>query len=390
MEDPPGPVPAAPQGIMTEPPLRVCLVAPLPPPLGGMGNWTRLVRRFAETRPGVELSIVDISPRWRAIDDLAGWKRILGGGLQLLRDYWRFWRILWRCPGVIHLTTPGQLAVVRDLAILITARVAGIATVYHLHFGRVPQIAANPTFEWRMLAWAIGLADVVIAIDPATAEAVQHHLPQTRTVRLPNGIDLAALPAEPVASQPPTVLFLGWVIPTKGVYELVEAWAQLKPKEWRCRIVGPGSPQCRDELQERFQPELLEFLPEQTHDEAMRLMAAASVFVLPSYTEGFPNVIIEAMAMGKAIIATDVGAMPEMLDGGCGVVVPARDTQALRDALARVLADPELRAAMGIRAMAKARQEYAMDRVFDQLEDLWRASIRRANDSAVSPSDPGD
>ena len=66
------------------------------------------------------------------------------------------------------------------------------------------------------------------------------------------------------------------------------------------------------------------------------LLSASDVFVLPSYTEGFPNVIIEAMAMGKPIIATSVGAIPEMLDEGCGVVVPPKDADSLQKALQKV------------------------------------------------------
>ena len=358
--------------------LQVCLVAPMPPPLGGIGNWTKLVSRFAGSSGGkVDLTIVDISPRWRAIDDLARWKRVVGGGLQLLRDYWRFLRVLRSRPGVIHLTTSGQLAVVRDLAILATARCFGIPTIYHLHFGRIPQIAAANTLEWRMLARAAGWAHAVIALDPATAVTLEKHLPSTQTVRVPNGIDLETLPSPAEQPTPPTVLFLGWVIPTKGVYELVQAWTELKPAKWQCLIAGPGSPQTQDDLRQRFAPEHLEFQGEVSHDDAMRLMAQASVFVLPSHTEGFPNVIIEAMALGKAIIATDVGAMPEMLADGCGVVIPARDTEALQTALAKVLADPQLRASMGARAMEKARREYAMDRVFVQLENLWRRVARR-------------
>lgn len=357
---------------MNASPLRVCLVAPLPPPLGGIGKWTLLLRQFSAYRPEVKLSIVDISPRWRAIDDLAWWKRVLGGGGQLIRDYFLFLRLLRTRPDLIHLTTSGQLAVVRDLAILTTARLAGIPSIYHLHFGRVPQIAANCTFEWRMLARAIGLAHAVIAIDPATADAIKEQLPATRTLRIPNGIDLDKLPAAGPPSEPGTVLFLGWVIPTKGVHELVHAWTQLMVGGWRCVIAGPGAEAYRNELRQQYQPGQLEFLGEQSHDDAMRLMADADVFVLPSHTEGFPNVIIEAMSMGKAIIASDVGAIPEMLAGECGVVVPSRDTEALCGALRRVLADADLRTAMGERAAKKARAEYAMDRVFDQLLEEWR------------------
>ena len=353
-------------------PLRVCLVAPRPPPYGGIGHWTALVRRFAHSRTDIQLQIVDTAPRWRAIDDQSIWKRLIGGGLQLVRDYARFWRVLRTRPDVVHLTTSGQFAIIRDLVILASARCKGISAIYHLHFGRVPQMAAANTWEWRMLARAIRMAHVVIAIDRETASTIAQHFPKGRTIQLPNGVDLQVLPTCGRSAALTTVLFLGWVIPTKGVGELVQAWKKLNINGWRCVVAGPRAENYREELRQRFQPEHLEFLPEQSHDDAMQLMAAADVFVLPSYTEGFPNVIVEAMAMGKPIIATRVGAIPEMLAGECGVLVPPRDADALCAALRLVLSDADLRTALGAKAHDKARTEYAMDKVFEQCVSIWR------------------
>jgi hypothetical protein len=70
--------------------LRVCLIAPLPPPYGGIANWTQLVRRYALVRSDFNLDIVDTSPRWRAIDDIVLWKRAAGGGYNycaIMRDF---------------------------------------------------------------------------------------------------------------------------------------------------------------------------------------------------------------------------------------------------------------------------------------------------------------
>ena len=205
-------------------PLRVCMVAPLPPPYGGIGNWTLLVKRYAQLRNDVNINIVDTSPHWRSIDDLTIWKRVIGGGVQLLRDYVRFFRELLLRPDVIHLTTSGQLAVFRDIAILAAARYASIPSIYHIRFGRIPEIAQNNTREWRMLARALRLSSVVIAIDEATASTISWRLPDLQVLRIPNGVDLTTLPApvSPVVTIK-TLMYLGWVIPSKGIAELCQA-----------------------------------------------------------------------------------------------------------------------------------------------------------------------
>jgi glycosyltransferase involved in cell wall biosynthesis len=356
---------------MSDARLRVCLISPMPPPYGGVANWVLLLHKYVSSHHNVELECVDTSPTWRAIDDLALWKRVLGGGLQLIRDYARFLRQLRNKPDVVHLNTSARLALVRDVLILSTARRRQVPAVYHLRFGRVPQIAANRSREWRMLVRALRLATLIVAVDQETATTLHDRLPHLRVATIPNAFDPDELPGRQQPNSPPTVVFLGWVIPTKGVSELVQAWADLRTSTWRCVIAGPGSTEYRQTLLDRFAPRNLEFLPEQAHEDALALLAASELFVLPSYTEGFPNSVVEAMALGKAIIATEVGAITEMLSGGCGLTVPPRDAQALRIALERVMADDALRETLGRQGRERAEAEYSLDKVFDRLVSVW-------------------
>jgi glycosyltransferase involved in cell wall biosynthesis len=172
-------------------------------------------------------------------------------------------------------------------------------------------------------------------------------------------------------------LYLGWVIPTKGIDELIEAWARLDLQRWRLRIIGPlGDVGYEERLMAQHRPNGAEFVGEMSHNEAMIALAKADAFVLPSYTEGFPNVVLEAMALGKPIVATRVGAIPEMLADGCGVLVAPRDVEALTDALSRVLQSNDLQYALGSRARDRALKEYRIDAVFGQLEKVWRNAAR--------------
>jgi glycosyltransferase involved in cell wall biosynthesis len=353
--------------------IRVCLVSPLPPPYGGIGNWTQLVVAHARGRGDVAIDLVDVSPRWRAFHDMAVWKRTVGGGLQLLRDLAQLSALLVaRRPRAVHVTTPGGFAVVRDVAMLSLAWALQIPGVYHIRFGRVPEIAAARSAEWRMMRLAIELAGTVVAIDRATAQALRRHAPGARVQLIPNCVDAGALrSAAPGRAGPPTVVYLGWIIPTKGIEELLAAWALLRPRGWRLLVVGPAADAYRARL-EVGRPAGVEFAGELPHDAAMRAVAGAEVLVLPSHTEGFPNAVLEAMALGKAIVASRVGALPEMLEGGCGVLVPPRDAGALAAALGQVIADEGLRRALGMRARARAWAEYHVEPVFERYLALWR------------------
>lgn len=124
-------------------------------------------------------------------------------------------------------------------------------------------------------------------------------------------------------------------------------------------------------LANRCRDSNVEFVGELAHYDAMVAMSKADVFVLPSHTEGFPFVVLEAMTLGKAIVATRVGAIPEMLADGCGVLVDPKDPVGLADALKRVMASETLRHEMGNRARERALREYSIDTVFEQLKTIW-------------------
>lgn len=368
-------------------PLKVLLVSPKPPPNGGIGRWTILLLRWLDGQQGVELRHVDISPRWRAVDDLRLFKRLTGGGVQGLRDGWRVLvQLVWFQPDVLHLTTSGSLAGVRDLAVLGLARFFPARTVYHIRIGRVPELVSTSGWEWRLLHLAMRLADKVVVIEQASQMALKSILPPEKVLRLPNAIDLKGLEqsrkqkAEGRNENGPVVrrvLYLGWVIPTKGMRELMEAWHELSPQGWELVVAGPGSEAYRQELAGIAGcGDSVRFLGEVSPRDGWLQMQRADIFVLPTYTEGFPNVILEAMAAGKAIIATSVGAIPEMLQAAsedpCGVVIEPRNVPALVRALRLVMAEEPLCTALGQRARAKVERCYSADAVFARLLALWR------------------
>ncbi len=361
-------------------PLKVLLITPFPPPPGGIGRWSVLITQAGKSHPAdVSFVCLDISPRWRATYDLTLWKRIVGGGLQMLRDLLRFFWML-RChPDVVHLNSHGKLAPFRDIPILAVCRLLRIPTVYHMHFGRIPDIVQNNTSEWRRLRIALRLAETVIAIDGKTFETLQVALPGKCLYLLPNCVTVPTT-TEGYPSNPsrPYLIFLGHVIPTKGINELITAWSGLDTQSWRLLLVGTVDDTYQKKIQRLFPAPTVEFLGEQSHERAMELLVASEGLVLPSYTEGFPNVVVEAMAMGKPVIATDVGAIPDMLTDGCGIVVPPRDADALRTALETVMGNPVRRRTMGERGRSKAISEYSVEAVFNRLLCIWRDSVRES------------
>jgi colanic acid/amylovoran biosynthesis glycosyltransferase len=185
-------------------------------------------------------------------------------------------------------------------------------------------------------------ARFVIAASTALAEQAERL--GAREVRvIPNGVDVPR--RVPAPEEPPFALYAGRLSPEKGILDLLEAADGLA-----LQIAGDGP------LRERV-PQALGMLP---HKELLQAYARASVVVVPSRREGFGVVCAEAMAHGRPVVATAVGGLLDLVeDGVTGLLVPPRDTTALREALTRLLGDGELRRSMGVAARQRIAARFS-------------------------------
>ena len=361
--------------------MKIAMVAPLPPPYGGIANWMVLMDDYVEKINDIEFVHINIAPKARTLDGRTLWERIVGQGFAMfglnnkLKNAIKNEKI-----DVVHMTTSGQLAIIRDIMMLKTAKRKRIPTVYHIRFGRIPQIAKDNTREWRMMKKAMTLATRVIAIDTTTLNAIQTYAPEANVCYIPNPFNLnkpQSIALEDTTAKRKEIVFIGWVIKNKGVEELLAAWEKKYPQypDWKLRIIGPYANDYYTNITSRFSTKNVIFDGEKKHDEAMQLLSEAEIFILPSYTEGFPNAVVEAMALKKPIIASSVGAIPDMINT-CGVVIPPQDVNAIEFALDKLISNDKLRYEMGQKARARMESEYTIENVFSKYAKLWLEVIK--------------
>jgi len=354
--------------------LYVCFVAPVPPPYGGISNWVQLMRRYLHEKENIHVSVINTTPVSAKIEGRSLWERIVAQGLQMIKNIRELKKMIKENrPDVIHVTTSGQLAIFRDIAIMKVARNRNIRTIYHLHFGRVSEIEARKTVEWKMLCMAMSTASKVIAIDKNTFEIIKKYLPSSKAVYVPNPVDLTVLP-EPLENNSRVVLYLGWIIKSKGIEELLTAWGRVSEKygDWKLKLVGPCTNSYLEYLKSKFDFNNVIYEGEKSHDEAMNILNDAEILVLPSYTEGFPNVILEAMALKKVIVATSVGAIPEMLSNGCGMLIEPRNHDEIEKALDVIISDCDMRQNLRSNAYKKLISKYTIETIYSRYFELWK------------------
>ena len=219
----------------------------------------------------------------------------------------------------------------------------------------------RPVRPWtrRSLAASLALERATLSAAPlvhvwtAWAEADVHATaPGARTFRAHPGLDVTRYrPAERTHRPRPRVLFVGGRFEQKGGRDLVDALGPLLGTDVDLDVVTPAPLEPRPGLRvHRLQAD---------DPELVALYQQADLLCLPSHGDAVPWVVLEAMACATPVVASGVGAIPEMLDGErAGVIVPVGDVAALRAALTGLLGDPDRRTELGAHGRGLAEERY--------------------------------
>ncbi len=212
--------------------------------------------------------------------------------------------------------------------------------VVKMHGSDVNVVAKHPVAA-RAIREHLAHADAVVVMAKSLGRALEDlGVPRSRIALVPNGIDGARFfprslddvrAAEGTGAAGPVVLFIGRLEPQKGLGDLLDAWPRVRqaiPKAI-LRLVGVGPLDAR-----AANTAGVEVLGARKHEAIASELHRASLFVLPSWAEGMPNVVLEALACGRPVVGTNVGGIPDALASDvAGSVVAARDPRALADAV---------------------------------------------------------
>ena len=297
--------------------------------------------------------------------------RAPAGELRLIAAYWRLIGTLQ--PDVVHAVTMKPV-----LYGGLVARLRGVTAVVHAVTGLGYLFVSAGPLAW--LQRKLVLALYRLSLGHPNARAIfqnpdDRDLFLRRRVVRPDstvmirgcGVDTREFPYTPEPPGPPLVLFPARIIGDKGVREFVSAARILKDFGVKAtfRLLGRTDPDnptnvAESEVRAWEAEGVVEWRGFST--EMPIELALSHVVCMPSYREGLPRVLIEAAAVGRPIVTTDVPGCREVVrDGDNGVLVPVRDPVALAKALRRLLDDKRLRAAMGARGRARVMAEFSVE-----------------------------
>lgn len=250
----------------------------------------------------------------------------------------------------------------------VIGRATGIPTLLCLRAGRVSRLLEADTLAGRAARLLLRRQHRVIVQGRNWLPSIENAgVNMARVLVVHNWISsdtkLADSPRTARPNSPLRFVFAGWLVPDKGVNELLKASRALisEGHDFRLAMLGGGA--LLNDLSDRVaQAGLCDIVrltgwldARQVHAE----LARADVFVLPTYHEGFPNALVEAMALGLPAISTPVGGIPDsLIDAHNGFLVPPRDAAALAGAMRRYIQTPELIATHSRNALSVARDNH--------------------------------
>ena len=267
----------------------------------------------------------------------------------------------------------------------------------YMLFRRVPAMVhtvhnlADKEVEWygrwvHRLAFRRGVLPVAIASE--VADSIRRVYGIEDFPLIPNGISVETFREPSIDREgwrneegfaPTDVLFVcvAGFRPQKNHALLVEAFHRGPASDPRAHLLFAGTGTLQSELERQIGASGLQervHLLGQRYD-VPETLNAADVFVLSSDYEGNPLAVLEAMAAGKPVVSTAVGGVPELVEGGCGLLVPPRDARALSEAMKYMLESPEARKSMGEASARRAVERFELRAMTGAYEDLYKKLI---------------
>ena len=356
----------------------------LGPDRGAMSGVTTHVNLLLDSRLADDYDLVHFQVGSEGRDE----GRFARGLRLALSPFALFFTILFRHAAVVHIhTSLNPRAYWRDLAYLFVSKLAFARVVYQVHGGKLPRdFFAGSRLLTAFLNLTLRIPDVVVVLAKCELGAYRQFIPHRNVVVIPNGIDVRPFDAVPVVrsfpDKPLRLLYIGRIAREKGLYEALQGMRIANELGVDSRlIVAGGGPELQRLRRYAVAIGLgsrVVFSGPVFGQDKVKLLEGCDAFLLPSYAEGLPYALLESMAAGVPVIATPVGAIPDVLTNGThGLLVPPRDGKAIAEALATLAADRERLSWMSRACRRRIRAAFSIERLAAEFDGIYAGLVQR-------------
>ena len=364
---------------------RILVGGHLPPPAGGVGTFYQSLLSSSLPQK-VNLRFVQTSTHKRELAKSG--KFSFSNLFAAVADCGRFaLAVVQFRPQLSHIATAFGLSFVKHSVCVLIARMLGSRVLLHPHCG-FEALYVNRGRVWKWyFRQVIRLTNGVITLSREW-DQLKQVVPGRPVYFLPNALDLAPYRDLYARRQkngvaPLKALYLGYLGRDKGSFDLLEAAQEIKRRKipLTFELIGedlyPGDVNAlKKQVEVTGLGETVKLLPFVAGADKLAAFSRANLLVYPSYHEGMPMAVIEAMACGLPIVATRVGGLPDLVSEGVnGLLVEAKNPAQLADALIRITTDTDLRHAMEKNSLRIAFEEYDMECLVPKLTGIYQQAL---------------
>ncbi|MFT6044231.1 MAG: glycosyltransferase involved in cell wall biosynthesis [Porticoccaceae bacterium] len=284
--------------------------------------------------------------------------------------------LLFRSVDVVHIHLSSRASFWRKAVFILLCRLFSKPLIVHLHGSEFREFFDQELGgKLRKVAvWIFSTADVIVTLSLEWEKWVKATVDGPRVLTIQNSINplYAEGGSERNSNQ---LLFLGRIGTRKGAYDLIRALKDVKEHYPKVRLLMGGDgeiDQAKSLVKELSLEDNVEFIGWVKGGHKNKLLFESSMFILPSYNEGMPMSILEALAAGLPVISTTIGGIPEQVtDGVEGFLIEPGDVEMLSERIQTLLGSSDLRAQMSSAARKKFNSSFSADKLLPQLENLY-------------------
>lgn len=293
-----------------------------------------------------------------------------------LKAYLAFFRLLRRdMPDLVHVHSSFGPSFYRKMPFILWSAARGIPVVNHIHGAEFDGFYEKASeAKRRRIKKVYGKCTRLVALSEEWADRLGQIVPRDRIDILENYCCIPVMPYD-TGRDTKQILFLGELGERKGCFDIPAVLERVKKRCPDVKLVMAGDGEM-EQVKSAFREKgLLEevFFPGWVRGkEKERLLEESGIFLFPSYHEGMPMAVLEAMAYGMGIVTTSVGGIPQLIqDGESGFLASPGDTEAMAEAVERFLTDNDCLTACGRAAREKAESAYSLERHLAKLEAVY-------------------
>lgn len=294
-------------------------------------------------------------------------------------------------PQIVHIHTSSYLAFWEKSVFLIISKFFFKKTIIHIHGAEFDKFYKNSNFiEKFIIKMVLNISDKVIVLSIRWKYFFLQIIDNEKISVIQNGIDCSKLVLfenhlRNEEFKRINILFLGNLVQRKGVYDILKSIPIVLSGYKNVQFIFAGSEERSGEIDELKKETVRQnidsyvtFKSNFSEQDRTKLLIMSDVFVLPSYAEGLPISLLEAMAAGLPIISTSVGGIPEVItEGENGFLINPGDYMELANKIQELIEDPEIKKKMGKNNQEKIRAKYNWKIIANQLTDEYNKLLNK-------------